>query len=341
MGPIPSFRACKGLVYVCLNDNNLTGSLSHLHFRGLTNLFILDLSHNSLSGSIPPQLFALPVDYLSLSNNQFSGQLEEFPIVNDNISTLDLSRNRIEGPIANFIFELRSMESLDLSDNLFNDTFKLSKIQSCLWELILSNNNLSIDTTNTSSSCLKSLDISFNLLTCAEKSHYVNNASYVARLNLQSNKLHCAFSSLIPTSSKYSTILLANNRLTGVLPTFICNASSISVLDLSFNNLSGSIPSCLINASFVKGVLNLRGNKISGVIPDQFSSECGLHTFDVSNNSLVGKVPKSLANCEKIVVVNLGNNNLEGRFPCMLPLSLRILLLCSNRFHGDLRCGKR
>ncbi|XP_047956777.1 receptor-like protein 19 [Salvia hispanica] len=388
MGPIPSFHTCKGLEYVHLNHNNLTGSLSHLHFRGLTNLTILNLSHNSLNGSIPPHLFALPVYYLSLSNNQFSGQLEEFPIVNYNISTLDLKRNRIEGPIPNFIFELRSMDSLDLSDNLFNGTFKMSKIQSCPWKLILSNNNLSIDTTNMSSSshghiCLKwlhlsscnlydfpdlrnlsslsslnlsnnyltgdipswiwgtemsNLDLSFNLLTCAEKSHYVNNASYVTRLNLQSNKLHCAFSSLIPTSSKYSAILLANNRLTGVLPTFICNASSFSVLDLSYNNLSGTIPPCLIK--IVHEVLNLRGNKISGVIPDQFSRKCRLKTIDVSYNNLGGKVPKSLSNCKNLRVMNVGNNNLEGSFPCMLPLRLRILILRSNRFRGDLRCSK-
>ncbi|KAL1542378.1 receptor-like protein 6 [Salvia divinorum] len=38
--------------------------------------------------------------------------------------------------------------------------------------------------------------------------------------------------------------------------------------------------------------------------------------------------------------MNVGNNNLEGRFPCMLPLSLRILVLRSNIFHGDLRCSK-
>ncbi|XP_047943736.1 receptor-like protein 43 [Salvia hispanica] len=38
--------------------------------------------------------------------------------------------------------------------------------------------------------------------------------------------------------------------------------------------------------------------------------------------------------------MNVGNNNLEGSFPCMLLLSLRILLLRSNRFCGDLRCSK-
>ena len=90
----------------------------------------------------------------------------------------------------------------------------------------------------------------------------------------------------------------------------------------------------------MRAVPSLRGNKISGVIPDQFSRECSLQTFDVSNNSLVGEVPMSLGNCKNLLVMNVGNNNFKDTFPCMLSLGLRILVLRSNRFYGDLRCRK-
>ncbi|XP_047943725.1 receptor like protein 27-like [Salvia hispanica] len=332
----------------------------------------------------------LQLRFLMLADNQFSGHIEEFPVVND-LELLDLSNNMIKGPVPSS-FQFQNISSLSLFGNLFDGTFHLQKIQSLskLKRLDLSYNNLSINTTNLSSnfdgfpqlvilnlascnmyefpylgdqSSLLTLDLSnnhiggdipswiwetgrgylnlsFNLLTGLEKPHFVAIVEY---LDLQSNKLLrpvLLFSIITSPNSSDSVIFLGNNQLTGVIPTSICNAFLIRVLDLSFNNLSGSIPSCLINKSFVSEVLNLRGNKISGVIPDQFPSKCSLETFDVSNNNLGGKVPKSLINCKNLEVLNVGNNNLDGRFPCMLPLKLHILVLRSNKFHGDLRCRR-
>ncbi|KAL1542368.1 receptor-like protein 32 [Salvia divinorum] len=392
-GSLPSFRLCSKLEKIDISDNYLMGSLSHLDFGNLTNLSYLVLDQDSLNDSIPHHLFLLPsLRTLSLAYNQFSGQIEEFPVVND-LLVLDLSNNRINGPLPSSFFRFQNMSFLSLSDNLFDGVLQLQKIQilSKLVVLDLSYNNLSINATNLSSnfdgfpqfvmlhlaSCnmyefpylgdqfsLSNLDLSnnhiggdipswiwetgksylnlsFNLLTGLEKPRFV---AYVGYLDLQSNKLRSALLSSILASPNFSdsVILLANNQLTGVIPTSICNcnAFSLSVLDLSFNNLSGSIPPCLIKKDLVREVLNLRGNKISGVIPDRFSSDCGLQTFDISNNNLGGRVPMSLGNCKNLLVMNVADNNIEGSFPCMLPLSLRVLLLRSNKFHGDLRCRK-
>ncbi|KAL1542385.1 receptor like protein 26-like [Salvia divinorum] len=362
-GSIPSFHNCKNLESIGLSYNNLMGTLSHLHFQGLRNLSRLDLSGNSLSGTIPQHLFVLPsIDMLDLSNNQFSGQIKQISIVDhSNLGWLDLSGNRIGGPIPNFFFQLPNIFNLWLSDNLFNGTFKLNKIRSLtrLSSLTLSNNNLSVDTNNMSSSSYINV---LHMSSCnLHDFPNLRNASYMSSLDLSNNRLRGDIPSWIweteisyldlsfnllkglkkaLISPNFSVVLLANNRLTGAIPTFICNASLLGVLDLSFNNLSGSIPPCLINKGIVSQVLNLRGNKISGVIPDQFSSKCDLQTFDVSNNNLGGKVPMSLSNCKNLLVMNVGNNNLNDIFPCMLSLSLRILVLRSNRFQGDLRCSK-
>ncbi|XP_047944032.1 receptor-like protein 30 [Salvia hispanica] len=39
--------------------------------------------------------------------------------------------------------------------------------------------------------------------------------------------------------------------------------------------------------------------------------------------------------------MNVGGNQLDSTFPCMIPLSLRVLVLRRNRFHGGLRCDNR
>ncbi|XP_057789472.1 receptor-like protein 33 [Salvia miltiorrhiza] len=380
-GSLPSFYMCSKLEFIGLRDNNLIGSVEHLHFEGLISLSLLDLSGNSLSGSVPHQLFTLPsIHALYLSNNRFNGKIEEFTIVNvSNLAELDLSGNRIEGSIPNSFFQLRSLNSLRLSHNLFNGSFQLQKIQNLrrLTGLDLSYNNLSVETTNmssipqltslslsscnlhgfpnlTSQSSLYDLDLSnnriggdipswiwelgigmlnlsLNLLTDLQKPYRIPSFRL---LDLHSNQLYEL--PLLPVS--FNSLLLGNNSLTGVIPASICNASDITVLDLSSNNLSGTIPPCLLKKNVVSEVLDLRGNNIDGVIPDQFSSECQLKTFDVSHNKLGGKIPKSLANCKELVVMDVGNNNLDDGFPCTLPLSLQVLVLRSNRFHGDLRC---
>ncbi|XP_047943535.1 receptor-like protein 20 [Salvia hispanica] len=398
-GSIPSFHNCKNLELIDLNHNNLTGSLSHLHFKGLKNLNRLDLSHNSLNGTIPRHLFALPSLYiLYLSNNQFSGQIKEISIVDhSNLGWLDLSDNRIEGLIPNFFFQLQNMSSLKLSDNLFNGTFELNKFQTLtsLSELTLSNNNLSVDTTNMSSSShefppnlnilhvsscnlhdfpnlrnlsyladldlsnnhlqgdipswiwgteMISLNLSLNLLTDLQKPYHIPGS--LQTLDLHSNLLSCEFPLLRPDANESdyyfaNFLFLANNSLAGVIPTSICSISRLMVLDLSFNNFDGSIPPCLLGESYYLKVLNIRGNNISGVIPDAIIGECALKTFDVSDNNLGGKIPKSLANCNELAVMNVGNNNFDDSFPCKaLPESLKVLVLRSNRFHGELRCGK-
>ncbi|KAL2479413.1 receptor like protein 54 [Abeliophyllum distichum] len=78
---------------------------------------------------------------------------------------------------------------------------------------------------------------------------------------------------------------------------------------------------------------------LGGNIPDTFSIGCGLKSVDLSQNFMTGKFPRSLVNCPHLEVLNIGNNNVEDTFPCMLMnTSLRVLVLRSNSFYGDLYC---
>ncbi|XP_047943004.1 receptor-like protein 54 [Salvia hispanica] len=139
----------------------------------------------------------------------------------------------------------------------------------------------------------------------------------------------------IPLQSELQYFSLANNSFSGSIPISFCNAINLLILDMSRNKLSGSIPPCLLeNISD----LDLSRNNISGYIPDTFPVLCGLSYLDLNNNALEGKIPKSTGSCVFLEHMNIGNSMINDTFPCMLTSLLAVLVLHSNRFHGDLRC---
>ncbi|XP_057797553.1 receptor-like protein 54 [Salvia miltiorrhiza] len=338
------FANFPSLTTLSLRFCSLKGSIPPT-FANLTNLIRLDLSNNfftgslSFSGNIPHSLFALPsLLELDLSSNQFNGtfQLDKFQSL-ANLTRLDLSNNRLSVDVGNLnstsygslqlkVLRLAScnlshfpnfikhldMEIVDLSYNRIG-----GEIPSWIWGTQLGD-----------------LDLSFNLLTDLQKPYHIPASLRV--LYLQSNQLKGELHLPIPSASQLSYLSLANNSLSGSIPTSLCSATSLYVLDLSGNRLSGSIPPCLLeNIS----ELDLSQNNISGSIPDNFPMDrCWLEYLDLNNNTLEGKIPKSLERCEQLRFMNVGNNNITDSFPCMLSSMLRVLVLHSNRFYGEVRC---
>ncbi|XP_057797809.1 receptor-like protein 19 [Salvia miltiorrhiza] len=342
-GSIPStFANLTNLIRVDLSGNSFTGSLSSTLFEGLSNLVYLDLSSNSFLGNIPHSLFALPsLLELYLSYNQFSGtfQLDNFPSLS-NLTRLGLSYNRLSVYVGNVnstsygslqlkvlglascnlshfpnFIKYLDMELVDLSDNRI-----AGEIPSWIW-----------------GTQLQYLNLSFNLLTHLQKPYHIPASLRV--LYLDSNQLKGELHLPIPPESQLWYLSVANNSLSGSIPTSLCSATNLDVLDLSGNRLSGSIPPCLLEQYI--GAINLGRNNISGSIPDNFPMDCSLYYLDVNNNTLEGKIPKSLERCVELYFMNVGNNNITDSFPCMLSSSrgwLQLLVLRSNKFHGEVRC---
>ncbi|XP_020553455.1 receptor-like protein 12 [Sesamum indicum] len=350
-GPLPNSiasldlfhpRFLTGLIYVDLSRNFFTGSIPSFYMS--KNLQRVDLSDNSLSGSIPKSLFSLPsLRILRLSNNQLSGRVYEFSTLHfPHIVALDLSRNKLEGQIPKSFFTLERLETLKLSYNFFNGTVQLGKLQRLhnLVELDLSYNNLSIDTsiTNTNLSRFPQL-FSLSLASCnLHNFPDLTNQHNLRLLNLSNNRIIGEVPNWIWEIGNGTLIGL--DLSSDIIPTSFCNATELEVLDLSSNKLSGSIPPCLVEKVEQLAVLKLGGNNINGHIPDTFSVYCRLEILDMSQNYLEGRLPVSLANCKSLQILNVGNNNIDDGFPCMLPSSLRVLVLRSNRFHGQVRCSR-
>ncbi|XP_042017754.1 receptor-like protein 37 [Salvia splendens] len=130
-GSIPStFASLTKLIRVDLSYNSLAGSLPSASFEGLSNLVHLNLLGNSFSGNIPQSLFALPsLLELILSYNQFNGtfQLEDFQSLPNltwlDLRYLDLSYNALEGKITKSLELCTWLGYMNIGNNKMNDTF--------------------------------------------------------------------------------------------------------------------------------------------------------------------------------------------------------------------------
>ncbi|XP_047943705.1 receptor-like protein 43 [Salvia hispanica] len=303
------------------------------------------------------------MEYLDLSNNQFNGQIKEFPIENQStLFWLDLSGNRIGGPIPNFFFQLPNLFFLWLSDNLFNDTFQLNKIRTLtiLSMLSLSNNNLSVDTTNVSSSShgypnLQVLQMSLcNLYDFPD----LRNASYLSNLDLSNNRLRGDIPSWIweikeiyldlsfnlltglkklPISPNFSDsiILLANNQLTPTNEVTL-TVKGIEVwpdftsVDMSSNRFEVEIQGAIGNLSSLY-LLNLSHNSLSDAIPRSLGALTELGSLDLSENMLTGTIPWELTKLSFLSILNVSYNDLKG----MIPTGRQFQTFSADLFEGN------
>ncbi|XP_039154975.1 probable leucine-rich repeat receptor-like protein kinase At1g35710, partial [Eucalyptus grandis] len=101
-----------------LTNMGLQGSLSKLNFTALSNLISLNLSANSLYGSIPPSVGNLSkLSTLSIFSNSLSGTIPLEIGKLSSLSILYLDGNHLRGTIPEEMGMLHSLSSLTLYDN--------------------------------------------------------------------------------------------------------------------------------------------------------------------------------------------------------------------------------
>ncbi|KAL2500233.1 receptor like protein 33 [Forsythia ovata] len=324
-----------------LSNNQFDGQIAEIPNPVSSQLNTLDLSSNNLQGPIPKFFFKFQqLQTLSLSFNFFNGTLD-LDMMRDsrNLTTLEVSHNNLSmfsSSNGNSTFST-SLDKLDLSANKLKGEIptRFWGMTNGLRYLNLSFNQLTGFQNPYTIPIINTLDLSSNQLR-GELPIPPSLATYLEYSNNNFNALPEDIGNYISRARFFS---LSNNSLTGEIPKSICNTSYLEVLDLSNNALNGSMPSCLTESNGRLGVLNLQRNMLSGNIPDTFSIGCSLKSLDLSQNFMTGRFPNSLVNCPYLEVLNIGNNSVEDTFPCMLMnTSLRVLVLRSNSFYGDLYC---
>ncbi|XP_031405814.1 receptor-like protein 48 [Punica granatum] len=257
-GPLPI--PPPALQYYIVSDNKFGGDIPH-QICNAFGLKIIDLSNNSLTGSIPHCFtnFYASLLVLNLRGNNFFGQIPEMSVQNTTLTTISLSQNRLGGTLPQSLAYCENLEVLDLSKNELESRFPF-------WLETLANLPVLVLRSN---KFYGPVDSSSKTTSSREIPEAIGQLEALKGLNF------------------------SHNNLTGIIPSSIENLANVEWLDLSSNLLTVEIPITLAHLSFLS-YLNLSMNQLVGPIPwstqmDTFKSD----SFD-GNRSLSGHpLPKA------------------------------------------------
>ncbi|KAL4334696.1 hypothetical protein GQ457_07G012780 [Hibiscus cannabinus] len=299
-----------------ISNNSLTGEIPSL-ICNASYLEVLDLSHNNLSGIIPPCFGKLSqsLSFLNLQKNMLNGVIPPTSTDACLLSNLNLNGNRLQGPLSHSILSCSGLQVLDLGNNNINGTFPhwLASLPQ-LQVLILKSNRMhgSIHGigSNISFSKIQIFDISRNYFTGPLPVRYIQN--FTAMINLRTNTSAVPYMGIQTGGDfySYSIAIVMKGQDMELKKIF----SMWTIVDLSDNKFEGEIPKAIGELSSLKG-LNLSHNNLSGNIPSSIGNLTNLEWLDLSSNKLVGQIPRQVLDLTYLSVLNLSENELVGCIP--------------------------
>ncbi|XP_074318017.1 receptor-like protein EIX2 [Silene latifolia] len=203
------------LSFLDLGDNLFSGEIPRCLGRMLNNLTVLSLRHNSISGSIPPEICHPSIQILDLSMNNISGVIPQC------LCMLQAMTQKMSLPIVMYDYSIGTFStigapykdyiSLVLKGYLYNDANHL--------ELV------------------KSLDLSGNDLRGSIPGE-ISCLTGLISLNFSGNNLSGSITSKIGSLKSLESLDFSNNHLSGAIPSTIADLNFLGTLSLANNNFS-------------------------------------------------------------------------------------------------------
>ncbi|KAH0680248.1 hypothetical protein KY284_021333 [Solanum tuberosum] len=301
------------LFYLNLSNNTLEGTLPS-SFDNLLKLEVLDLSHNFLQGKLPPALRQnhTSLAHLVLSNNNFHGEVMPRFSNMSNLAYLHLQNDGFIGVLPAAMFNLPVLKVMDISgNNLSGNVPDYFPLFPHLAILILARNQFHgiIPVSLCQMQKLHILDMSANLLSGVLPSCLGNITAWMK----ESQVLLLAFMWLSPSYTNYRVKVPLTTKGNALSYEGI-PLSQMTILDLSMNHFTSEIPSQLGQLVALRS-LNLSHNVLSGHIPESFINLKKLESLDLSSNHLIGKIPPQMTQLDSLSTLNLAFNHLSGRIP--------------------------
>ncbi|XBH60264.1 hypothetical protein VPH35_114886 [Triticum aestivum] len=278
------------------NITVLTKGQERLYTGEIIYMVNLDLSCNSLTGSIPAEISTLvALKSLNLSWNNFKGNIPENIGALIQVESLDLSHNELSGEIPSSLSALTSLSRLNLlRSNMFygHIPVELTKLVN-LQYLDLGYNNIS-------GSIPRSI-INFTGMTQTRDNTDDLRNALTSGVFIDDNDL-------VDYSENLTVLTKGQERLYSGEIIYMLN------LDLSCNRLTGEIPAEISTLLALKS-LNLSWNNFDGKIPENIGTLMQVESLDLSHNELSGEIPSSLSDLTSLSRLNLSYNSLGGKIP--------------------------
>ncbi|XP_062005725.1 probable leucine-rich repeat receptor-like protein kinase At1g35710 [Rosa rugosa] len=337
------------LVTINLANCHLAGSIRETSWVNLCSLQSLDLFGNSISGGMEEFLHSLSgcsnsiIETLDFSYNQFSGNLPESLGSLKYLDALSLTLNSISGPLPMSIGNLSHLSMLDLSFIVMNSIPEsIGQLAEILSSITISNCQLgpSFPLWLRTQKEVSSITLSNNAIVDAIPDWFWTLVQNVWLLDLSTNQLTGKLPQSIHSSSELGVIVnLDSNCLEGSLPLWR-NATS---LYFGNNRFSGQIPLNIGQEMTALKTLDLSRNYLNGSISPSISRIKNLTVLVLSKNDLSRNIPWLWKGLQKLIVIDLSENKLQGaniftgNIPeqlCQLPL--KVLDLSQNNILGSI-----
>ncbi|XP_027185089.1 LRR receptor-like serine/threonine-protein kinase GSO1 [Coffea eugenioides] len=307
----------------------------------------LDLRFNSLTGSIPIEIFNLSkLSVMSLLQNQLSSNLPSiFGYELPNLEYLFLGINHLSGALPSSISNSSNLRKVDIGGNKFTGPIPTSLGDlSHLVSLILYGNKLTGDSTSpelsfiTSLTKCKDLDLDGNPLNAIIPESVSNLSTSLQQLSASNCKIKGSIPDGIGNLTSLILLDLSNNDLTGSLPVTMKDLQKLQYMDLSMTKLISRVPLHFLCALHNMDTMNLGQNQFMASIPKCFGNLTSLRHLNLSHNRLYSAPPEEIWNLKDLLMLDLSSNLLSGSLPYAI-MNMKManwVYLSTNQFSGGI-----
>ncbi|XP_010537381.1 PREDICTED: probable LRR receptor-like serine/threonine-protein kinase At1g74360 isoform X2 [Tarenaya hassleriana] len=332
-----NFSALTQLTYLDLSMNTIKGSIPEDLSR-CQNLRHLNLSHNILEGELKLSGLA-NLEVLDLSLNRVAGDIGySFPSICNKLVVANLSTNNFTGRIDNIFDGCRNLKYVDFSSNRFSG--EVWHGFGRLIQFSVSENNLTgnIPATVFRGNCtLEILDLSENEFS-GEFPGQVSHCQNLKVFNLWGNTFTGQIPPEIGSIKSLRGLYLGKNGFSRNIPETLLNLTNLVFLDLSKNEFGGDIQSIFGRFTWVK-YLVLHGNSyVGGLYTSNILTLPNLSRLDLSYNNFTGPLPVEVSQMQNLKFLILAYNQFDGSIPQEYGniSGLQALDLSFNRLNGSI-----